>query len=53
MKLCNGKSRLMSRRGFATALVLWAVALAVLILSAVQMSAWRQASRKLNFAAPA
>jgi len=32
------------RRGFATALVLWAVALAVLILGAVQMSAWRQAA---------
>ncbi len=39
------RARGASRRGFATALVLWAVALAVLILSAVQMSAWRQAAQ--------
>ncbi|MGQ0627970.1 MAG: hypothetical protein ACT4PL_07710 [Phycisphaerales bacterium] len=33
-----------NRRGFATALVLWAIALAVLILAGLQMSAWRQAA---------
>jgi len=30
-------------RSFATALVIWAIALAVLILSAIQLASWRQA----------
>ena len=33
-----------SPHGFATALVVWAVALSVLVLSATQLAAWRQAA---------
>ncbi len=34
----------MRARGFATALVVWAIALSVLVLSATQIAAWRQAA---------
>ncbi|MBL8991217.1 MAG: hypothetical protein JNJ48_06520, partial [Phycisphaerae bacterium] len=44
MRLNEHHPALHARRGFATALVLWAVAISSIVLVSLQVSAWRQAA---------